>query len=124
MHLFSISSRVTDSVNICKRGEIRSKEEVIVSILRIVHTFLNSTLFILVKHLSGLCSCQELEAVQHVLMSCRKYDHQRQELLRELREIGLEEVSLKSILEVGSSRRGKCCFFFRFLKDTGLYSRV
>ena len=67
----------------------------------------------------GLCSCQEPETVQHALISCRNYDCQRQDLLRELQEIGLEEVSLKSILEVGSSRRGKCCFF-KFLKDIGL----
>ena len=78
--------------------------------MRIGHTFLKSTLFILGKHQSGLCCvCQELETVQHVLLSCRKYDHQRQELVRELQEIVFEEVSLKSILEVVSSRRGKSC---------------
>ena len=82
------------------------------------HTFPSSTLFILGKHQSGLCSCLEPETVQHVLMSCRKYDRQRQDLLRELQETGLKEVSLKSILEVGSSRRGTSCLF------TGLYSRV
>ena len=114
-HIFSISSRVTDSVNNCKRRGIRRKEEVIYR-MRIGHTFLNSTLFILEKHQSGLCSCQEPETVQHVLMSCRKYDRQRQDLLRELREIGLKEVSLKSILEGGSSRRGKSCCFFQILK--------
>ena len=111
-HLFSISSRVNDLVNICKRGWIRRKEQVIISRIRIGHTFLNNTLFILGEHQSGLCSCQKLKTVQHVLMSCRKYDCQRQELLRELQEIGLEEVSLKSILAVGSSRRGIHCFFF------------
>ena len=104
-------SRVTDSVNVCKRGGIRRKEEVIVSRMKIGHMFLNSTLFILGKPQSGLCSCQEPETVQHVLMSFRKYNQQRQEPLRKLREIGLKEVSLKSILEVGSSRRGKSCFF-------------
>ena len=88
-HLFSIASRVTDSVHICKRGGIRHKEDVIISRMRIGHTFLNSTLFYFImfflgKHQSGLCSCQEPETVQHVLMSCRKYDRQRQELLREL----------------------------------------
>ena len=38
--------------------------------------------------------------MQHALISCRNYDRQRQDLLRELQEIGLEEVSVKSILEV------------------------
>ena len=37
-------------------------------------------------------------------------DCQRQDLLRDLQEIGLEEVSLKSILEEGSNRRGSCSF--------------
>ena len=44
-HLFSISSRVTDSVNVCRRGGIGRKEEVIISTMRTGHTFLNSTLF-------------------------------------------------------------------------------
>ena len=42
--------------------------------------------------------------MQHALISCRNYDHQSQDLLRELQEIGLEEVSLKSILVVELSR--------------------
>ena len=63
-HLFSIASRVTDSVNICKRGGISCKEEVIISRMRTGHTFLNSTLFILGKHQSGLCSCQEPDKIQ------------------------------------------------------------
>ena len=48
-HQFSICSRVTDSVNFCKRGGIRREEEVIISGMRIGHTFLNSTLFIVGK---------------------------------------------------------------------------
>ena len=90
--------------------------------MRIGHTFFEQH-FILGNHQSGLCSCQEPETVQHVWISCRNYDHQRQDLLRELHEIGLEEVSLKSILELGSSGRGKRCFF-KFLIDTGLYNRI
>ena len=76
-HLFSISSKVTDSVNVCKRRAGRRREEVIIFRMRIGHTFLNSTLFILGKHQSGLWSCQEPETVQHVLISCRNYDRQR-----------------------------------------------
>jgi len=63
---------------------MRHKEEVIFSRRRIGHTFLNSTLFILGKHQSGLCSCQEPETVQHLLISRSMYDHQRQDLLREM----------------------------------------
>ena len=79
-----ISSSVTDSVNVCKRGGIRRKEVGIISRMRIGHTFLNITLFIFGKHQSGLCSCQEPETAKHALISCRNYDRQRRELLREL----------------------------------------
>ena len=104
-HLFSIASRVTDSVNICKRGGlVVGKRLLFLEWELVAHFWTALCLF------SGLCSCQEPETVQHVLMSCRKYDRQRQELLRELWEIGLKEVSLKSILEVGKSRRGKSKF--------------
>lgn len=109
-HLFSVSSRVTDSVNIYNRGGISRKEQVIISRMRIGHTFLNSTLFVLGKQ-SGLCSCLKPETVEHVLISCRKYDLQRQDLVRELREIGLEEIFLKAILEVGVSEKGKLLSF-------------
>ena len=68
-------------------------------------------------------ACVHVRNLRHVLISCRNYDCQRQDLLRDLQEIGLEEVSLKSVLEVGSSRRGKCCFF-KFIKDTGLFNRI
>ena len=50
---------------------MRRKEEVIIARLRIGHTFLNSTLFLLGKPQNGLCSCQELETVHHVVMSCK-----------------------------------------------------
>lgn len=44
-HLFSVSSRVTESVDVCRsRGWKRRKEEVNIIKLRIGHTFLSSTL--------------------------------------------------------------------------------
>lgn len=47
---------------------MRCKELVIISRMKIGHTFLKSTLFILGKHQSGLCSYQETETVQHALI--------------------------------------------------------
>ena len=120
-HLYSISGRVADSVTACTSG--KRKEDVIIARLRIGHTCLNSTLCILGKHQDGLCSCQQRETVEHVLLFCRKYESHRQDLFRRLKRCGLKEVSLKSVLDVGTSVKGKR-HFFKFLSDTGLYGRI
>ena len=58
-HLISIYSKVTDSGNVCLSG--KRKEGVIFTRLKIGHTCLNGTLFIMGKHQDGLCSCQQVE---------------------------------------------------------------
>ncbi len=44
------------------------------TIMRLGHTGLNNTMFLLKKHPSGLCDCgMEDESVEHVICHCIKY---------------------------------------------------
>ena len=64
-HLFSLNGRVTESTEHCG---MRRKEQVTIARMRIGHTLLNSTLFIIGKHQDGMCDeCQQPETVPHVL---------------------------------------------------------
>ena len=121
-NLFSLNKRVTESAKPC--GAMRRNEEVTIARLRIGHTLLNSTLFIVGKHLNGMCDeCQQPETVPHVIIYCRKYGSERKELLEKMRELGLEDMSVEGILNLGSSGRGRCCFL-KYLSDTGLMKRI
>ena len=42
---------------------------------------------------------------------------------RDIVDLGLEEISVKGILNLGSSGRGRCCFI-KYLSDTGLIKRI
>ena len=84
-HLFSLNGRVTESTKPCG---MRRKEQVTIAKMRIGHTLLNSTLFIIGKHQDGMCDDerQQPETVPHVLIHCRRYSRERKELLETLRE--------------------------------------
>ena len=98
-HLFSLNGRVTESTKPCG---MRRKQQVTIARMRIGHTLLNSTLFIIGKHQDGMCDeCQQPETVPPVLIHCRRYSRERKELLETLRELGLEEISVKGILNLG-----------------------
>jgi hypothetical protein len=104
---------------------MRRKEQVTIATMRIGHTLLNSTLFIIGKHQDGMRDeCQQPETVPHVLIH-RRYSRERKELLETLRELGLEEISVKGILNLGSSGRVKGVVFFIVFHATspgaGLY---
>lgn len=114
---------MTDSIS-CRRGGWKRKDEVVISRLRLGHTYLNSTLFLLGKHQDGLCpDCRQPETVEHVLITCEKYSRERLEFISELRHVGMAEVSIKSILDIGSSGKGKF-WLFKYLTDTGLIKRI
>ena len=81
-HLFSLNGRVTESTEHCG---MRRKEQVTIAKMRIGHTLLNSTLFIIGKHQDGMCDeCQQPETVAHVLIHCMRYSRERMELLETL----------------------------------------
>ena len=60
-----------------------TQEEDIISRMRVGHTGLNCTLFLLKKHADGKCSdCNSLETPEHVIETCTKHLWERQELTR------------------------------------------
>ena len=78
--------------------------------LRIGHANLNSTLHIIGKHPTGLCErCQELETVEHVLISCKRYTPERRAMVEGMRRAGLTGDRLKDLLECGGSGQGRRC---------------
>lgn len=95
-----------------------TKEERILTRLRVGHAGINKTLHLIGKHPSGLCEhCQEVESVEHVILWCPKYSHECEVLKREVRT-AQEELTLKNVLTVGVGG------FFKFLSDTELISRI
>ncbi len=76
----------------------------IMNSLRIGHRKLNSTLRIIGKHPTGFCDhCQTPGTVEHVLVNCRKYDTERENMTKHSTEEEEEEAFL-SRLEQNSAR--------------------
>ena len=100
------------------------QEQVIVSKLRIGHSRLNSTLFMLGKHLTGYCSlCEEMETVEHVLMSCRKFIREKGVMFAGLRKLGPVELRFTDVLESGVTMNGRQ-YLLAFLRGTGLLRKL
>ena len=119
-HLYAIQNRVGTA----RSGGGNRKEETVITRLRIGHTNLNSTLYIIGKHLTGLCErCQELETIEHVLISCRRYIPERRAMIEGMRKSGLTGDRLKDLLECGGSGQGRRCLI-SFLITTALMDRI
>lgn len=100
------------------------KEQVILSRLRMGHSNLNSTLHTMGKHPTGLCNyCQEKETVEHILISCGKYNQERQEMMAQLQSTEQIEGNVKNILDCAEKGQGTK-YFFDYLKETGLDKRI
>ncbi len=85
-------------VRITKRS---TKEENILTRLRVGHTMLNKTLIIIIinKHPTGLCEhCGVEESVEHVICVCQKYTNERETMKNEFRKVGLDELKLKKYI--------------------------
>lgn len=119
-HLFNIQpvvSKISGSVRM-------RREEVILARLRIGHTSLNSSLALISKHDSGNCEhCQarSMETVEHVLVHCQNYHHERQTLIAQVKAsnttFGLKQLLHRSAGKIYS-------FLFVFLRSTGLIKRI
>lgn len=104
-----------------KRRGLSRQEDDVLSRLRFGHTRLNDTLKLMGKHPTGECEdCGECENVEHVLIRCGKYSHQRRELIRRMEGRGVT-FSLLTILKGG---RDLDKDVIKFLRDTGLIRRV
>ena len=96
-HLYQIQK----SVKVNRVGSGNRREETVLTRLRLGHCALSKTLKMIGKHQTGLCEgCQGEESVEHVLLQCRKYRAQREMMRNNLREIGVQEFTLKGLLSM------------------------
>lgn len=104
-------------------GSGNSREETVISRLRLGHCLLNKTLKLIGKHDTGLCEvCKEEESVEHVVLRCSRYDVQRELMRNKLREIEVQDMTLKGLLS--TQHRAQTRILMGFLRDTGVYNRV
>lgn len=79
--------------------------------LRIGHSKLNSTLHIMGKYPIGFCEhCQTPETVEHVIVNCRKYEREREDMIKNMESIGITGCGLKDILECSERKERECLF--------------
>lgn len=65
------------------------------------------------KPQTDLCEeCQVRESVEHVIMVCRKYKAYREVIRAELRESGMQEISLLRLLNKGEVAQIRALFTF------------
>ena len=98
-HLYVVQ-RELGTVRTAKRS---TKEENILTRLRVGHTRLNKTLHLINNHPSGICEhCQIEESVEHVILNCPKYSQERETLKREVRNRGMVELNVKNVFGLES----------------------
>lgn len=111
-HLYTIQK----DVNKGRTTIFSTREENILSRLRIGHTKLNKTMQLIKKHPTGLCEyCKTAETVDHVMWHCQKFRNERGRLKRRLAVGG---VQLRDALSLGAGR------VLQYLKETGLNKRI
>ncbi len=116
-HLYQVQR----SVRGVRMGSGCRREDIVLSRLRMGHCALNKTLKLLGKHQTGLCEgCQEEESVEHVVLRCRRYGRQREVMRSRIRELGVQEITLKGLL----GERAQLRVLLGFLKETGVFSRI
>ena len=91
--------------------------------MRLGHSGLNSTLHLIGKHQSGLCEqCQVPETVEHVIMDCSIYDAEREMMRTQMRDLGVQHITLEGLLEMGNRRQVKVLLVF--LRASGVFDRI
>ena len=77
----------------CVHGVKRKnrREETVITRMRIGHTGLNKTLFLIGKSGTDKCECGKTETVKHVLMECERYTEERMRLADKLQRLGSME---------------------------------
>ena len=117
--------QIQNSVNAKEYSEKSRRDERIITRLRLGHTGLNSTLFIMGKSETKTCgNCGELENVEHIILKCESYSEEREELCEKVREAG-REWNIMGILGaegkgVGLVRKA----LLKFLYDSRLSNRI
>ncbi|XP_035984330.1 uncharacterized protein LOC118557933 [Fundulus heteroclitus] len=116
--LYKIQKRI-GQMRITERNR---REEIIISRLRMGHTGLNRSLFLIGKHQTGKCDCGEDETVEHVILNCNKYWIQRNRLTSKLSNMKIK-LDIVDLLRKESGSRGYQVIF-EFLKQSRLYNRI
>ncbi len=112
---YNIRNRVSPSKMILN---LSREDQVILTRLRMGHTKLNSTLHIIGNHSTGLCEiCQVKETVDHVLLLCPRYEQERNELQRELQNLGCTEFSICNILSTKQGSGKIIKTILKFIKN-------
>ena len=118
-HFYNIQKNVGG----CRNVHRNTQEEDVISRMRLGHTGLNSTLFLMKKHADGTCSdCNTQETIEHVIESCNKYQYERQKLLRCL-EAEHIPLRIRGLLQ-RQSEETCYSYLFLFLRETGLLRRI
>lgn len=119
--------KVQKCVSIKNYKEKTRREEIIISRLRVDHTGLNSTLYLIGKRNSENCEkCGVKENAEHVILHCILYELERRVLQDGVQEAG-REWNLIGILGTEGERKGIISTrmaLFKFLKVTGLMGRI
>ncbi|XP_037536736.1 uncharacterized protein LOC119413748 [Nematolebias whitei] len=106
-----------------RRAERNRREETVISRLRFGHTGLNRTLFIIGKHNTGKCDhCGEDETIQHVLMICQNYHHERRQMIQRLNAINVRFDPV--VLLQANSSSASTNILLKYLKRTQLFERI
>lgn len=120
-HLYSIQKQVGKG-RLCLNNR---KEDIIITRLRIGHSGLNQTLYIIGKHQTGLCiRCSEVETIEHVLLHCTAYNRERGELTKKLKELSITNFNLTNLLSCASEQSRVQKELLYYLKVTGLEGRI
>lgn len=103
------------------------REELVMTRLRVDHTGLNGTLFLMGKRNSENCeNCGVKENVEHVILYCTLNEVERRVFKDKVQETG-REWNLVGILGLegeGEEIRITRKALFKFLKDSGLWNRI
>lgn len=119
--------KIQKSVSNKNYSERTRREEIIMTRLRVDHTGLNGTLFLLGKRNSEKCeNCGVKENVEHVILHCILFELERQIFQDRVQEAG-REWNLMGVLGTEGEEKGIRITrktLFKFLKDTGLVNRM
>ncbi len=104
-------------------GRGNRREEAVMTRLRLGHCSLNTTLKIIGNHQTGLCEgCREEESVDHIIMTCKRYETQRQVMKNKLRKIGVQEITLKGLLSTVNRIQSR--ILMSFFKRGRIFNRI
>ena len=118
-HYYSIQSSVKGVEFEVGMGR---KNEVIMTRMRLGHFGFAKELFLLGKHVDGMCgTCGVTESVKHVMLECRKYSQLRAKMNYKLLRIGMKVISLKNILNPDEKEGEVRRILIEFLKSAKLY---